>query len=89
MASVIAGQRLSRRPRRYGVGVRFRGLRLGQDEQQHEVRQVEESVIQDCAPEAAGLLVKPALGEAEEEKGDECRVGPRLGKVVGGGEEDG
>ena len=62
---------------------------LGQDEQQHEVRQVEESVVQDRAPEASGLLVEPALGESEEEKGDERRVRPGLGEIVRGGEESG
>lgn len=64
-------------------------LCFGEDKQQHKVRQVEEPVVQDRAPEAVGLAVEPALGEAEEEKGDERRVRPGLEEVVGGGEEDG
>ena len=46
-------------------------------------------MVQDCTPEVRGLLVKPALGEAEEEKGDERRVRPGLGEIVRRGEEDG
>ena len=64
-------------------------LCLGQDKEQHEVRQVEEPVVQDRAPEVTGLPVKPALGESEEEKGDKRRVRPRLGEIVRRGEENG
>ena len=65
------------------------GLYLGEDEEQHEVRQVEEPVVQDRAPEVAGLLVEPALGESEEEEGKKCGVGEWLRKVVGGREKNG
>ena len=46
-------------------------------------------MVQDRAPEVAGLAVKPALGESEEEKGEEGGVGEGLREVVCGGEEDG
>ena len=72
--------------------VRRMGLRrscLGQDEEQDEVRQVEERVVEDCTPEAACFMVEPALGKTEKEKRDEGGVGEGLEEVVRGGEKGG
>jgi len=59
---------------------------LGDEEEENEIRQVEEGVVQHRTPDAVGLPVEPALGEAEEEERDERCIRPGLRDVVRGGE---